>query len=179
MINASPTLQVLTHTVAWLRRRSEARERGPLARRVGGEAGLDPLIYAPPSTPAWEEAWALTEALLLTMRDEVTARGARFLIVTLSNGHQVHPDAELRAELTRALGVPDLYYADDRIAAFGERHGIPVLGLARPLQRIADSEGVFLHGFENTEPGTGHWNADGHRRAGELMAEEVRRLLDG
>jgi hypothetical protein len=29
---------------------------------------------------------------------------------------------------------------------------------------------VFLHGFENTELGWGHWNAQGHRLAAALIA---------
>jgi hypothetical protein len=45
------------------------------------------------------------------------------------------------------------------------------------MQAYADAHHAFLHGFPNTRLGTGHWNADGHQVAGELIARKVRDLL--
>ena len=51
------------------------------------------------------------------------------------------------------------------------REGISVLMLAERMQQIAEKEQVWLHGFKNTQMGRGHWNEDGHREAGQLIAD--------
>jgi hypothetical protein len=143
------------------------------ADRALQEAGLDAMIYRPPSDPSWTEAWAITERLLLAMQDEVNAHGAKFLLVTLTNGPQVDPRPGVRLAVQQQVGMPDLLYPDDRIRIFSARHGIPVLTLVPFFQAYAEARGVFLHGFANSGLGRGHWNGTGHRLAGELLAREV------
>ena len=70
------------------------------------------------------------------MRNEVAAREAKFVVVTLSNAIQVDPDAPFRKELIQRLGVKDLFYPDYRIEAFGERNGIPEIGRASCRERV-------------------------------------------
>ncbi len=135
-----------------------------------GERGLDDAIYAAPVDVRWQEAWSMTEDLLSTMHREVQAHGAGFFVAVLSNSIQVRPDPRMRERTAERLGVPDLLYPDRRIAALGRREGFPVLTLAEPLQRYAEHQHIFLHGFSNTREGEGHWNAVGHKRAGEIMA---------
>ena len=77
------------------------------------------------------------------------------------------------------LGIDTLFYPDERLAAFGKREGIPVLPLAPALQKVAEREKVFLHGFPNTAPGEGHWNERGHAAAAREMAGWVCGLLGG
>lgn len=136
------------------------------------ELGLDNLIYSEPIDPAWTDAWRVTESLITTMNDEVKSRGAQFLVVTLSNGIQVHPFAQARRDFMQRVGATDLFYPDERIRALGERKGFAVLSLAPALQSYAEQHKVFLHGFgENI--GNGHWNTTGHAIAGHLIAEKV------
>ena len=71
------------------------------------------------------------------------------------------------------LKVEYPFYPDLRIKALGEREEIPVLNLAQPFQAYAEQNQVYLHGFENATLGGGHWNANGHRLAGELIAEKI------
>jgi hypothetical protein len=145
------------------------------------ELGLDNAVYAPPdaSRPDWQGAWAATEAMLKAARDEAAAHGTRFGVVSLTTGMQVHPDPAVRREFMRKLGITGLFYPDERIAAFGQRERIPVLTLAPELQRRAEREKVFFHGFANTEPGEGHWNARGHAAAAAAMAGWVCERLSG
>ena len=49
--------------------------------------------------------------------------------------------------------------------------GFDVINLAEPMQKYADQEGVYLHGFPNTGLGTGHWNRRGHELAARLIAD--------
>jgi hypothetical protein len=114
----------------------------------------------------------VTEALIREMRDEVQQHGARFVVVTLSNGIQVHPDASAREAFMRRVGASDLFYPDKRIASLGERERIEVFTLAPELQLYAERNRVFLHGF-GEGLGNGHWNAEGHRVAGELLTQKL------
>jgi lysophospholipase L1-like esterase len=146
--------------------RSESDRKTPSA---GAEAGLDMDVYREPATPVWREAWEITERLLLAMRDEARLRAVPFYLVILSNGPQVHPDATLREQIARELGVGDLFYPDLRLTLFAEHAGIPALALAHSMADEALANRVFFHGFGNSL-GTGHWNENGHRAAAERIA---------
>ena len=64
----------------------------------------------------------------------------------------------------------------EELLALAEREGFPAVGLAGELAELAALSGAWLHGFPNSLPGIGHWNRDGHRLAGELLAHTVCRL---
>lgn len=143
---------------------------------IRGEVGLDMAVYAEPTDHAWQEAWAVTEDLIRQMHKEVEARNKLFMVVTVSSGPQVGPDPAARRALERRLGVPDLFYAEKRIQAVG-RNLFPVVALAPLFQAYAEERGVFLHGFPNSGLGHGHWNAAGHRLAGEVIARHLCQTL--
>ena len=48
--------------------------------------------------------------------------------------------------------------------------------LAPEMQKYADDQKVFLHGF-GKDIGNGHWNSEGHRLAAELTAKSLCKLL--
>ena len=136
------------------------------------ELGTDNLVYLEPANAVWNDAWIVTEKLILEMRNEVDSRGAKFVVVTLSNGPQVLPNPESREAFRRRFGITDLFYPDDRIKSLCLREGIPTITLAPELQEFAQRNNVYLHGFgENL--GNGHWNATGQRVAGELIAKKI------
>lgn len=146
------------------------------ARERAEQSGVDNLeyaIYAPPQFPAIEEAWRVTEALLMAMRDEVQAHGAAFRIVTLATRPQVIPDAAQRSALLQKLGVSDFSYADTRIDAFAARKAIVVTNLAPALSVYAETHHAFLNGFNARNLGAGHWNETGHRLAAETIAADL------
>jgi hypothetical protein len=150
-------------------------------RKETGEAlqelGLDNAVYSPPRDDDWRQAWQVTEAMIAEMRREAAAHGAAFGLLALTTGIQVHPDPAVRRDFMRRLGVTTLFYPDERLARFGAALGIPALALAPPLQELATRERVFLHGFANTAPGEGHWNARGHAAAAPLVAGWLCRML--
>jgi lysophospholipase L1-like esterase len=133
------------------------------------ELGLDNGVYSPPGNADWQAAWAVTEALVRQMGEETHSHGARFAVVTLTDGIQVHPDLKKRQAFAKQLGIADLFYPDERIKKTAEAAGIPVLNLAPPLADYAARTGQFLHGFPNTQPGEGHWNVIGHREAAKAL----------
>jgi hypothetical protein len=139
------------------------------ARRERADT-LEHGIYAPPTQPALQEAWRVTEGLLTAIRDEVRSHGAKLRIVTLANRPQVIPDLAKRAAFMQVLGISDLSYADDRINALGAREGISVTNLAPALSEYARVHRVYLNGFDENNLGGGHWNETGHRLAAETIA---------
>ncbi len=168
LVNASRALQLIKEVYYRIKNRNKNRALpGGLApEAVDG-------VYRAPRDDLWRDAWAVTEALLRSLRDTARGGGADFRMVTLSNAIQVHPDRSLRQAFGAALGVDSLFYPDERLAEFAEREAIPVIILGPRLRDYAEANEVFLHGFENTVPGFGHWNAKGHAAAGEIIAEEL------
>ena len=140
------------------------------------EIGLDNFVYMPPINDVWKKAWAVTEALLLQMKKEVEVKGADFLVVTLSNGAQVGLDVVVKKDFIKSLNVSDLYYPDYRVRDFSNKHAIQILTLAPKLAEIAEREHIYMHGFENTVMGQGHWNENAHQLAGEYIAEKICKL---
>jgi hypothetical protein len=141
------------------------------------EQAINYSIYKPPADHAWQEAWEVTERLITLTRDETVRHGAMFLAVTEETGIQAWPDKVVRESFQKHLGVKDLFYPDQRIAALGQREGFGVLTLAQPLQTYAETHHVFLHGFPNTPKGFGHWNELGHAQAGKLIAERLSAMI--
>jgi hypothetical protein len=136
------------------------------------ELGTEQLVYLEPVNAVWNDAWLVTEGLIVAMREECKSHGAKFLVVTLSNGPQVLPDPKLREEFKQRLGIVDLFYPDHRIKALCTHEQIPVLNLAPELQEFAELNKVSLHGF-GSNLGSGHWNVIGNRVAGELIAKKI------
>lgn len=144
---------------------------------LGHEAGLEDNIYHPPVTPVWRDAWRVTEGIITMMARETAAHQVPLLVVTLANPPQIYPSPVVRGYYTQTYGSTDIFYPDERIKALGEREGFEVLNLAAPMQAYADEHHVFLAGFKDTKLGVGHWNAEGHRLAGELIADRICEML--
>lgn len=151
--------------------RVDVEQRGKAAP-VEIEVGVDSQVYRPPTDEIWHNAWLVTEALILEMRREVEHSGARFVVVTASNGVQVLPDMGQRTQFARMLGSDDLYYPDRRIAEFCHANSISAITLAPMLAEYAAQERVNLHGFDGNL-GYGHWNELGHRIAGQIISRRL------
>jgi hypothetical protein len=139
----------------------------------GVEQGLEAMVLAPPRDRMWDEAWRITEGLITKTGDFAQRNGARFAVVTVPYAIQVHPDPKVRAGLQSRLGVNDLFYPDNRIAALASKNGILAVTLAPEMQPLAQKSGVYFHGFQNVGLGRGHWNAEGHRVAAQIIARRL------
>jgi lysophospholipase L1-like esterase len=134
------------------------------------EPGLDEQVFHEPADEKWREAWEITDRLVLAANEETRSHAARFVLAVLSTPGTVYPDPQMRARYAESLGVKSLFYPEERLQRLGEHDGFDVLALAPAMQRAADEKHVFLHGFENTRPGFGHWNEAGHALAADLIA---------
>jgi hypothetical protein len=130
---------------------------------------VDYLVFCDVDDPAWHEAWAETESLVVAIRDRVEAAGARLLLVSLPMPQQSVEDGV--AQLTRAYPAlaqlePDLGRADSLLAGITTRHAIERLALAPSFRDRARRANERLH-----FPVNGHWNEAGHRFAAELIGD--------
>ncbi len=178
----------LTRTKVWLINHSrllqlinELTNRPPRGKggseTAASEPGLDECVYLEPENESWKEAWDITERLLMKTYEETRQRGVLFVVATGTSAIQIDPDPTVRQAYRDRLGVDELFYPDRRIARLGTRCGFPVVGLAQPMREYAEEHRVYLHGFENTRPGTGHWNAQGHTIAGRVLAECLGKII--
>ncbi|HLO51112.1 MAG TPA: SGNH/GDSL hydrolase family protein [Kamptonema sp.] len=136
-------------------------------------ADLSAKSLKEPENVDWKEAWRVTEGLIVLMRDEVVQKKADFLLVNIGDPMQVQPDPLKTKEFMQQYKIQDLFYADRRIQALGDRTGFPVLNLAQPFQTYAEQNKVCLHGFDNSLACGGHWNPEGHRLAAKMIAEKL------
>jgi hypothetical protein len=169
------TYQLLSRLKAG--RQVPAEAPGPASPAPGSlqEPGLDDWVYLPPEQqPAWHHAWQLTTRLVEEIHRETVAHGATLVLVTLSNPIQLEPDSEKRAAFLDAMGPQaDLFAPDRRFKALADELGIEAVILAPALHRHAVEHRVYLHGFERSGLGRGHWNEAGHHLAGTLIAEHL------
>jgi hypothetical protein len=121
--------------------------------------------FKEPTDPTWQNAWKVTEGLILTMRDEVVQKNAEFLVVTIGDPIQVHRDAATRQKFIQENKIQDLFYPNRRLDNLGRTQGFRVLSLAEQFQGYTDKYQVCAHGFENYVNCGGHWNELGHRLA--------------
>jgi hypothetical protein len=159
----------LAQLVNRVRRSSRKTEQQQANRTPGEEVGMRDEVHLPPATPEWQEAWRVTEALIRHMRDECRAHETPFAMVTLTRGIQVTPVPEDKERFLRALGAPDLYYAERRLVALGRQEDIPVFNLAPSMAEQAIRERVYYHAHQDSL-GVGHWSEAGHRAAADLIA---------
>ncbi|HJZ79983.1 MAG TPA: SGNH/GDSL hydrolase family protein [Pyrinomonadaceae bacterium] len=136
------------------------------------DLSIDNMIYLEPGDENWREAWHVTEGLIKKMRDEVKQAGAQFVVVVGSNPIQVAPDPAVRQRFLDYIGAKDIFYPNLRLEELALLEPINVLDLAPSMQRFAEQNKVYLHGF-GSDLGNGHWNAEGHRLAAELIAQKM------
>ena len=154
------------------RNQTPAAAPAQVAKQSAPEITVENMIYLEPRDAVWNEAWHVTEGLLKEIHNEVNQKGAKFVLVFGSNPIQVHPDRAVRERFQTYVRVDNLFYPNLRLAQLANREQIDFLDLAQPMQSYADEKKVFLHGF-GKEIGNGHWNADGHRLAAELIEQKM------
>jgi len=133
-------------------------------------------IYAKTPTKVWEDAWALTRALLRRLQRDVDATGATFAAVLIPPKEVVSPDAwrSLRAFAPEhAEDALDIERPGVTSGDLFARLGVPYLDLAPPLRShfaVTGRSGYFAWDIHLTE--------EGHEVVAEALRPFVERLLD-
>jgi len=127
-------------------------------------------LFSPPANEEWRAAWAVTEKLLLRIRDWSRQQGVALALVLIPDPVQALPFASLRQAAAKASAITDLDYPSQRIATFAEQNGIRTLDLLAPFRAYGDRTHEFLYGFP-PKLGDGHLNATGTQVGGKLIAD--------
>ena len=117
-----------SRAVQWLSMLPEGKSR----------VGVHKALLGPPPNELWEEAWRITEALILRMNDYSRRNGAKFAIATVP-------------------ATSESSYGEQRIAALATKHHIPAVTVK----------------LETSAYYRTRWNAEGQRRAAELIASAL------
>jgi lysophospholipase L1-like esterase len=129
-------------------------------------------VYQTNSTPEWEEAWALTDALIRRLDSEITKRGAQMAVIIVNAPEQVYA-GRWAAGLKIMSKNPDLrwdrQFPNRRLAAILDEAGIPYLDLLPSFEYAASQPGTAPLHFQYDF----HWSSSGHA----LAAREVVKFL--
>lgn len=130
-------------------------------------------VYQARSSRDWDEAWAVTGALLGALKADVEARGARLVLVAAPSDLQVRTDdwdRLLRSKKFQARDY-DLEKPNRLLADFAAKLGLPLVDLL-PEFRRAESESAGGLFFRQNR----HWTPDGHAVAARIIGAELERL---
>jgi hypothetical protein len=115
--------------------------------------------------------WAVADRLLSALKADVEADGAKLLVVYVPSRMEVN-DTDWEATCIRYNLRPKRWARDAvvlRLEASGRQGGFPVLDLT-PALRAADRAPFWRVYLDRDR----HWNARGHRVAGEAVADYLR-----
>ncbi|MCB9742375.1 MAG: hypothetical protein H6741_06180 [Alphaproteobacteria bacterium] len=164
---------LVEHSQAW-RWASRAVANSLAVRRklaLGGGIPLDLRVHDPDPDPVWEQAWAVTEALISALSERCEADGVGFVVLLFPDRVQA-TEAGARdavAAWPQAQGW-DFSAAQARAARIAAPHADAVLDLTPALS--AAQRGPPLYFAQD-----GHWTARGHAVAAEAAAPTIAREL--
>lgn len=105
-------------------------------------------VYGPPLSADWEEAWTITEEILLRFARGAKERNSRFTVVIVADSLQIDPSMLAPEAAARC----DFEYPNRRLVQFCEKNGIVCL----------DSLPFFLERKRWLNPPYFSWKHDGH-----------------
>ena len=126
-----------------------------------------------PIDKVWSEAWATTENVILLINEEVKKNNKDFILVTLSNPIQVNKDLNKYNDFVKKNNINDIFYPENRLENFSRKNSIKFIKISEKMRKIAIEKNIYLHGFNNSKLGEGHWNLAGHNLASKLISEGI------
>ncbi len=128
---------------------------------------IDLYAYAHEYSADWQEAWNITKALILKIDKESKENGAQLLLVSLTNRNQVHNEywketLETYPEMKNMEWC--LEKPEEILTNFSAENNITYLPLLPPFREHVNRTSEKVHGHYD-----GHWNANGHKLAAELI----------
>ena len=112
----------------------------------------------------WDDAWFVTEKLLVAMHKTARAHDAKFAFFNAPS--RIQFEAQYKEAVDRRFPCfeldPDL--PERRIGAFAEKEGIPFLNMLPAFRQAVESGHTLNYNHDS------HWNAAGHRLAATVTA---------
>ncbi|MFN0074546.1 MAG: alginate O-acetyltransferase AlgX-related protein [Chloroflexota bacterium] len=125
-------------------------------------------VFAADVSPEWEDAWAITEALLAATRDQAEQAGAAFLLVYAPTRWEIYQDdwQEILARNRLPDEGWDLDTPGRRVTEIAARRGISLLNLSTALRDQAAGQRLY---FQQDV----HWMARGHQVAAQTVGARI------
>lgn len=117
-------------------------------------------LFSNTYTPELQYGWNLTEAILKEIDVIAKENNAKTLIVLSTLQFQVYDDGIMTHDFN--ISKPN-----DILVDFGKENNIPALDLLPEFRKHAEN-GEQLHFYKD-----GHWNANGHKLAAELIYDKL------
>lgn len=113
--------------------------------------------------------WEVTQKLLLEIN---RLAKQRLLILYIPNRLQVEVETYRQAVLTTKIdeNLIDLSYPNKLVKEFAEREGIPFLDFTPYFKKTNQKKPLYFR-YD------GHWTKEGHRLAGQLLSEKLKKYL--
>ncbi len=135
-------------------------------------SGLAPFpnqfrVWQKNETAQIRDAWELTEALLVKLKEEAGSSGSRFMIFYVPVAASVYPEAWQEKQNKYGLSDTEWDPLQDgrRLEAICRRHGIDFINpVERFRQEAARNPQKKYYSFKDE-----HWVRDGHQLAGEIL----------
>jgi len=132
-------------------------------------------IYRPELRKDWNEAWVVTQDLLLATRDLAISHGAEFFVVLIPAAWEACPE-HWESILKKFPAMRDASLDTERpltrFSMFLEANGVPFLNLLPAFRKDADKcQSLYVHD-------DAHWTSAGHALATELVAPRFARLTE-
>lgn len=126
-------------------------------------------IYAEHYTPAFENAWNITKALILQFKREVEKYGTQFVVLSVPSGLPIYQDLWEREEKGMRpwlkQGKWNRSKPHDLLSGFLHEHNMRYYELLPPFLDYSQKEGAKRLALR-TDP---HFSADGHWLAAQLI----------
>jgi len=143
--------------------KAQARVVRGSPQRQPQAGAVDNGVYLRRYPPEWEEAWRITEALVVEVARESRKAGARFLLVSLTDPFQLalQQNKQNNPELDPERPI-------QMLTDIARRHGLDYLPLLPLFRQAMEQNGYQLEDLHYSCDG--HWTPLGHRLAGEAIA---------
>ncbi len=174
LINKSHILQLVNQTRIIINKQFPKLISGNLKvdKDISQNIEFIPELYKS-SSVIWEKEWNVMDKSIKLIQQENSIFSTDYLVVTLSNPIQVYPNFSVREQYFKNLATNSQFYPDQHIYKLSQIENFKILTLAPLLQAYADKNKAFIHGFNNTKIGSGHWNNLGHQVAGEIISNKI------
>lgn len=125
----------------------------------------------------WEQAWKISEALLVQIRDRAAAMGAPLVVAGGPEWRALEPDA-WRDEISRGNpnsnrlrnGRLQITAPTDQLGMILDRIGVPYVNLLPPFETAFQQNPRLYYEFDK------HWTAAGHAVAAQAIDQALRRM---
>jgi len=127
-------------------------------------------------------SWELLESLLLKISKDLEINNSELITLIVSRAEIVDYEEEYVKEMAKKNNISNIFYPEDRLENFGKQNNIPIISISRYMSDLnwsKNNEITKFHGFNSSDSlGTGHWNENGHKFAGEIIGKKICQIYD-